>query len=318
MKKLIEQLEKAEGRSEFLISVACDIRGFSQFSIVHESPDLAMFIKRFYLKLLQVYFKNVSFAKPTGDGLLMIFKYNEKTLPTIAEYVISTCFKVLKDFPTMFDDDPMINFPTPKNLGFGIARGTACCLFSKGLIIDYSGQILNLSARLNDLARPNGIVVDGTFVETVIPLQFKSLFTKKRAYIRSIAEDFPREIMCSTGISLPPYAQNPLSTNEWVLDKVVIVAKNLISIQKYGMDLTHEVLSLEKAKMEIVYPNMKIRRYSRYLIYPSFEYIKDAKGPHVLIKLERAKTIISENNIPLSSKIVFEFQYIPKLKKEQI
>jgi hypothetical protein len=47
LKQLCKKLEHAEGRSEFVISVICDIRGFSNFSTCHESPDTAMFIKRF-------------------------------------------------------------------------------------------------------------------------------------------------------------------------------------------------------------------------------------------------------------------------------
>jgi class 3 adenylate cyclase len=318
MKKLINQLENAEGRSEFLISVVSDIRGFSQFSTVHESPDLAMFIKRFYLKLLQIYFKDVSFAKPTGDGLLMLFKYNEKTLPAVAEQVLSTCFQVLNDFPTMFNDDPMINFATPQNLGFGIARGTACCLFSKNQIIDYSGQLLNLSARLNDLARPKGIVIDGSFIESVVPSQFRLRFKRKRAYIRSIAEDFPREILCSTDVSLPPYAQNPLSTNEWILEKREILAKDLSTMSgKYNMALSHEIFSLDKTKLEINYPNMKLPGYTSYNTYTAFEYIKDAKGSRLEILVDRAKAIITENQVPPDAKIVFDFQYIPKIKSKK-
>ena len=62
-----KKLEHAEGRSEFVIAVICDIRGFSAFSTSHESPDTAMFIKRFYLTLLDDYFtQGVHFFLPVG------------------------------------------------------------------------------------------------------------------------------------------------------------------------------------------------------------------------------------------------------------
>jgi hypothetical protein len=61
-----KKLEYAEGRSEFVISAICDIRGFSAFSTHHESPDTAMFIKRFYVKLLDDSFRQAVFAKPMG------------------------------------------------------------------------------------------------------------------------------------------------------------------------------------------------------------------------------------------------------------
>ena len=155
----VDALANAQGRSEFVIVVVLDIRGFSRFSTRHESPDIAMFIKRFYLRLIKDYFPNAAFVKPTGDGLLMTFIYNENTLNEVAKQVIETCLKVLDDFPTLCKDDPMINFRVPDALGIGIARGTACCLFSGEETLDYSGHLLNLASRLNDLARPSGIVI---------------------------------------------------------------------------------------------------------------------------------------------------------------
>jgi class 3 adenylate cyclase len=189
--QLRKNLEHAEGRSEFVISVICDIRGFSSFSARHESPDTAMFIKRFYLKLLNEYFTGAAFAKPTGDGLLLVFRYSEHDLNQVSESVLTTCFKVIDEFPTMFKDDPMINFPTPSSVGFGISRGPSCCLFSRNTILDYSGQLLNLAARLNDLARPKGIVIAGSYLQNVIPAALRNRFKSGQVYIRDIAEDNP-------------------------------------------------------------------------------------------------------------------------------
>ena len=49
-------LENAKGQSEFIIAVNLDIRGFSSFSKNVESPDVAMYIKRIYMKLIDNYF----------------------------------------------------------------------------------------------------------------------------------------------------------------------------------------------------------------------------------------------------------------------
>ena len=169
LRTLKKKLVSAEGRSEFVIAVVCDIRGFSSFSLSHESPDIAMFIKRFYMKLLTDYFDKAIFAKPTGDGLLVIFRYSETTLAQVSENVITKCFAAEAGYREMFQNDPMINFSPPGDLGFGIVRGTACCLHSGSTIIDYSGHLLNLASRLNDLARPQGIVIDGAYLMNTIP-----------------------------------------------------------------------------------------------------------------------------------------------------
>ena len=45
-------LDNAIGESQFVIVVIIDIRGFSEFSRTCESPDVAMFIKRTYMRII--------------------------------------------------------------------------------------------------------------------------------------------------------------------------------------------------------------------------------------------------------------------------
>jgi len=73
--EFLSLLETAQGQSDFVIAVVADIRGFSEFSRRNESPNTAMFIKRFYVQLLTKYFPEAAFVKPTGDGMLMTFPY---------------------------------------------------------------------------------------------------------------------------------------------------------------------------------------------------------------------------------------------------
>jgi class 3 adenylate cyclase len=71
-------LKRAGGRSEYVFSLFADIRGFTEFSKAHEAPDIAMYIKRVYLNLIDDYFPFASFYKPTGDGLLLTFQIRAK------------------------------------------------------------------------------------------------------------------------------------------------------------------------------------------------------------------------------------------------
>jgi len=89
MHRIIRKLlDDAAGISEFIIAVNLDIRGFSTFSQRVESPDAAMFIKRVYIKLIDEYFADLSFFKPTGDGLLLIIPYNERNLQEVVRGII--------------------------------------------------------------------------------------------------------------------------------------------------------------------------------------------------------------------------------------
>src|SRR5205807_9729419 len=112
VEKFRKALENAQGRSEFAVIVVAVVRGFSDFSTRHESPDLAMYIKRLYLQLITKYFPTAKFVKPTGDGLLLIFPYKERNLKAVAKRVITACFDCLNEFPSICESDLMIYFET--------------------------------------------------------------------------------------------------------------------------------------------------------------------------------------------------------------
>ena len=212
MKDTLRQaLEDAEGKTAFLIAIVCDVRGFSSFSQRHESEEAALFIKRVYIKLIDDYFPFADYFKSTGDGLLFGVHYNEKDIREKAQQTVRACLKAARDFPTFCKNDPMINFAPPDKIGFGVARGTACCLVSHDQVIDYSGHVLNLASRLMDLARPFGVVLDGAFGIDLLPPATKKLFRAEEVYIRSVAEREPRAIyVLNDAVEIPQSAREPL------------------------------------------------------------------------------------------------------------
>ena len=198
-RKFREALKSAVGVSEFIVAVVVDIRGFSAFSTAHESPDTAMYIKRVYASLINDYFANASFFKPTGDGLLVTIPFTEGTLKKVAQDTVRNCLRCVREFPNICKDDPMVNFDTPQNIGIGIARGTACCLKSGRQTLDYSGQLLNLTSRLMDLARPAGLVLDDSLGVDLLGKRLGDKFEQEEVYLRGIAEFTPRRIWYQTG-----------------------------------------------------------------------------------------------------------------------
>lgn len=209
LNELINKFKHANGRSDFVIAVVCDIRGFSSFSKIHEAPDIAMFSKRFYVKLLEEYFVDADFAKATGDGMLLLFRYSEDNLHSVADSAIRNCLRVVRDFPAMMANDSMINYKVPDDVGFGITRGTAFCLYTDNEFIDYSGQTLNLASRLNEFARPHGVVIDGSFMTSVIPEDLRKSFYTEVVYVRGISDELPREVFCSSDVVITNDARTP-------------------------------------------------------------------------------------------------------------
>lgn len=316
--QLKKRLNDAAGRSEFVIAVICDIRGFSDFSTRHESPDTAMFIKRFYLKLLTDYFSDAVFAKPTGDGLLLIFKYSEQDMKSVSKSVLDACIKVMIDFPNMFKDDSMINFPTPENVGFGISRGPACCLYSGRTIIDYSGRLLNLAARLNDLARPKGIVIDGHYLEDVIPQDLRSRFSKRNVYIRGIAELDPITIFSLTPeVTIPEHALSPLSLDNWESFTRVWKVRDLLKTPDL-MDITlpKEPLSTKKISVQLSWPNKKLKGRIVSMNYSPLEHFRDSAGHHIRFNVEKARARAKAAKLTGRDTVSFKVQFVPKPQKD--
>ncbi len=316
---LINKFKNANGRSEFVIAILCDIRGFSSFSKNHEAPDIAMFSKRFYVKLLEDYFVDTDFAKPTGDGLLMLFRYSENNLHQVAESVLRSCLAVVQDFPTMMKNDSMINYAVPEAVGFGVARGTAFCLYSDDEVVDYSGQTLNLASRLNDFARPHGVVIDGSFMMSVIPDDLRKIFYTDHVYVRGIAEEFPREVIYSHDVVIPMDARIPEKRSTL---RSVDHSVNVGFVKKMPENLTIKMPEEPsraipcRAKVQWLHstadwlhPRAPEYAQWRQLIYADVEHTAD--GYFVHLKTEEIVRIIDEERLPAKAQLSIKIQYVP-------
>lgn len=309
-------LEEAEGRSEFIIVVVADIRGFSEFSSRHESPDIAMYIKRVYLKMIDCYFPTANFYKPTGDGLLLTFPYSEKNLIEVASSVIDSCMQCLLEFPNLCAEDPMINFLVPQNIGFGIARGTACCLFSGKEILDYSGHLLNLTSRLMDLARPSGIVIDGNFLLDAIPESHREKFSEKEVYIRSLAEENPMKVFyLRRYVEIPEVNLAPLMGDKWYTIQREFSVRELMKLSNFRVHLPVAAKSQSKVTVTLISPKMKdgkeVKGYVRFREFKDFKYSSKAGEQIVILNLQEASKYLSEIKVPKARKVTFKIQYVP-------
>ncbi len=309
-------LSDAEGRSEYIIAVIADIRGFSAFSMKHESPDTAMYIKRVYLKLIDDYFAGADFYKAAGDGLLFTFTYTEKNLKEVAAGVIESCMRCLLDFPGLCDDDPMINFPVPQNISFGITRGTACCLYSGDETLDYSGHLLNLTARLLDFARPCGIVIDGRFLMDVIPEPYHKMFGKQDVFVRGIAEERPMPVLyLKDYVEIPKAALVPIKADNWFTIQYECKVHELTRFEAFAVNLPNEAASPSKVKVTLIAPSMKDGRvnegYISLLDFNDFEYMSDAGVSRVALNFTKALQYLAAKRIPMDKDIIFKIQYVP-------
>lgn len=308
-------LEDARGVSEFVIAINLDIRGFSPFSKEVESPDVAMFIKKVYIKLIDNYFPSASFFKPTGDGLLLTIPYTEKNLQVITRQTIDSCFKILKEFGTLCANDPMINFDVPRKIGIGLSRGTTCRLISNNKTLDYSGRVLNLASRLMDLARPTGIVFDAEFgIELLSDKQIKS-FAEDSVYLKGIAEREPIGIFYTKELTrIPPLSKQPVDKIKW---NTVEDTKTLKEIKDFPplfvYTLPTEPVDASEIRVRISYPAVikgkKREEFVYFFDFSNFVYLLEAGKPIIKVEFDTLVKRLEANGVKPSWTVEIKITY---------
>lgn len=271
-----ELLEKAIGESDFIIAVNIDIRGFSTFSMTVDSAETAIFIKKVYKKLIDEHFPNASFIKPTGDGLLIIIPYSEENLMKVVQTTITKCFTVLQEFGTFCLNDPMINYKVPQKVGIGLSRGAACRLVSEGKIIDYSGKVINLASRLMDLARPSGIVFDGSFGIDILQDEVIKLFSEDNVYIRGIAEREPIEIYYTKeNTNIMQINKQPFGEIKWKSVKETTTLKDIKLSESFVYEIPSVPIDEEEIKLKVTFPKVvRGKKHEKFISFISFEKIE--------------------------------------------
>lgn len=221
-------LQDAEGFSDLVIVIFLDVRGFSSFAGMAESSEAAILLRRMYLAIVDDYFPESSFFKPTGDGLMIVRHFDRESLRSEVEDAVTKSLQLVADFPHISDSDPMVNFEVPASLGVGIARGAATRLASGDLTIDYSGRPLNLAARLMDLARPRGVVFDNRLVKGLELDALLEDFESSSVYLKGIADTLSMDVYASKGVSIPPGNRRPMEGVPYETPQVEIKFKDLV------------------------------------------------------------------------------------------
>jgi len=298
---LRELLENATGVTQNVIAVYVDIRGFTPFCRTIESIEVAAFLKRVYIGIIDNYFPNASFHKPTGDGLLVIIPFNRESLKDAVCDTIRDCLDIIKNFRKMVENDPMINFEIPEKVGIGISRGPACCISSDGTILDYSGKVINLASRLNDFARPSGIVFDPSLGLRILPTEIQELFSSDGVYIRGVAEEKQIVVHYTKQYTIiPPLRKLPLNEPKWTAFVFQSTVKGFKESLEGGVKwasfiLKEEPMDEKQISIEISFRHATVRRYCNFdtsdshVIYECIgnKYALNIEHEYLIKELER-------------------------------
>ena len=309
----MEQLSKAKGRSEHVMSIFMDIRGFSQFSKQNESPNIAIYVKKLFLRVLADYFPEATYAKPTGDGLLIIYPYDEETLSSVADKVVDACLRCVKDFPALCNGDPMLNFALPDKVGFGVSRGLACCLYQGEVIIDYSGHMLNLAARLNGAARPAGVVLDGSFLTVGMQKNLLDKFSENEIYLKGVADDTAIKVLSEKErVIIGGQYKAPINEVRWISETIEFNRAELKNIGTWKHDLSVKIDESKGLKLEVRYPVPRARDMrQQFFESENIAYFAEPE-PYLRLKIAEIEKELTKQKAPSKSKIFLDVSYVAR------
>ncbi|MBV8880377.1 MAG: adenylate/guanylate cyclase domain-containing protein [Planctomycetaceae bacterium] len=136
-----------------------DIRGFTAASRRIGTADLGAFATAAHREILDLFAQRPpTFVKNLGDGHLLIWDTPKGLDPALLDSVVAAARRAPETFRAFVDRQGPLGASLPRRVGIGIAHGET---FKSD---DYYGVTLNLAARLQNEARPEGLALsEGVF-----------------------------------------------------------------------------------------------------------------------------------------------------------
>jgi class 3 adenylate cyclase len=309
-------LADAAGESQWVVAINLDIRGFSSRMSANPS-ETALYLKKVYARILDSYFTNLSFFKPTGDGLLVVIPFEEAALREVAEAVIKDCLDLVDAFPLLVADDPLVTFPHPDHVGIGVSVGSVARLVTRRTTLDYTGRPLNVATRLMDLARPTGVVADAAL--PIAGTKLAARFAPDKVFLKGVAELQPLDILFTQAITeIPESYRKPITPDEWFVEEetVTLAEAKRRTGGKFRTILKHEPTNRQRIDVRVVYPDYKngrpVEGIARHwkLSPPAFDYVLE-RGSRPVVSIDYEKLIkrFSELKMPGRTSFVVEIGY---------
>jgi class 3 adenylate cyclase len=233
----VAKLAKTRGESCQVLVIFLDIRGFSKFAGVAESSDTAIYLRDMYARVLTDYFSAFTYAKPTGDGLMIIYELAAEVseVESVMRSSFERAVQLVRDFPTLTDSNVLITIPVPARIGIGIARGSATRIITDDeVVFDYSGRCLNLAARLMDLARPQGVVLSDKHAVALLGSEIAAQLDSDAVYIKGVSDDETVSVLYTPDwVAIPDQAHAPIAYKPSFDETTLIEARVIREVDHY-------------------------------------------------------------------------------------
>jgi len=267
--------------------------------------------------MLDEYFPDVSFFKPTGDGLLLVKAVDAATGQDDLRGMVSKCLALDENFARICEKDWLINFDTPAHVGIGIARSTATRLTAGNKTLDYSGYPLNLASRLMDLARPHGVLFDESLGPDLLEPELLDKFTPESVYVRGLADVEPLVVYRTNSVDIPVANRSPFGAELFREERVT---KTLATIQSQGPRFVHRLkhvpLSVAAIQIHIRWPATtssggKADHYHTLTVADStgWDYETEADEPRVVVRYDLLTDRIANEGCKKNWNVDFDIDY---------
>lgn len=167
-----------ESRPSDVLVMFCDFRGFTrQTSDRRLSPEAGSKVASHLYKHVVRFCSTIKphgtpppFFKPAGDGLLVVWELPKSDIKRILNMIISEIIHMHDEFSLPPD---LVPVTIQARLGIGATRGAAACIkvrqgnSENSVFEDYFGYPVNLASKLQNLARPSGVVLDKRSLEVL-------------------------------------------------------------------------------------------------------------------------------------------------------
>ena len=160
-----------------------DIRGFTAASKRLHTADLGAFATGAHKAILELFSAHPpTFVKNLGDGHLLLWETGTSPDPALVASVVDGARRARTAFAAFVAGQGAAGARLPKHVGLGVAFGEV------SRSDDYYGVALNLAARLQNLARPEGMALDTTVFEAVAARDetMKAEFRRARVHLKGL------------------------------------------------------------------------------------------------------------------------------------
>jgi hypothetical protein len=172
-----------------------------------------------------------------------------------------------------------------------------------------------LASRLNDLARPSGIVIDGNFQRRILPADVREKFSEAAVYVRGIADEAPIPILYLTErVTLSPAALTPLATEQWETTTRQFTYRKLLKMAThYRITLPKRLKDAKKLRVTMTSPKrgmkgvLDIHDLTQHAVY------NDAGAePELTLPFAEARKRLAASHTSQSATVTFRIEFVAR------